>query len=265
MTESIFMIHGMWGGGWHWENYTRFFEEKGYKCFAPYLRHHDVQPGAKPPKGLGSTGLLDYAEDFEDEIRKLKEKPIVIGHSMGGLLAQILAARDLAKATVLITPASPSGINALKWSVIKSFFGSIIKLKFLGYPHKLSYRAAVYAMLHLMPIEEQNLIYNRCVYESGKAAREIGFWFFDFKRASNVNESKVTCPMLVISGSDDRITPANVVKKVADKYQGISTYKEFKDHAHFLLGEPGWGKISEYIHKWIEMQNCTELKYDQQR
>jgi len=252
MTESIFMVHGMWGGGWYWENYIRFFEEKGYKCFAPYLRHHDVQPTAKPPKGLGSTSLLDYAEDLEDQINKLKEKPIIIGHSMGGLLAQILAARGLAKATVLITPASPSRINALKWTVIKSFSGPIFKFKFLGFPHKLSFRAAVYSMLHLMPIEEQNLIYNRCVYESGKAAREIGFWLFDFKRASSVNESKVTCPMLVISGSDDRITPANVVKKVADKYQHVSTYKEFKNHAHWIIGEPGWEKIAESISDWLK-------------
>lgn len=251
MTETIFMIHGMWGGGWYWENYVKFFERKGYRCVTPYLRHHNVQPSDKPPKGLGRTSLQDYAADLENEINKLKEKPIVMGHSMGGLLAQILAARGLTKATLLITPASPSGINALKWSVIRSFAGPIIKLKFLGFPHKLSFRAAVYSMLHLMPTEEQKIIYNRCVYESGKAAREIGFWPMDWKCASRVNESNVTCPMLVISGSEDRITPASVVKKVADKYQHVSTYKEFKNHAHWIIGEQGWEKVAEFISNWL--------------
>lgn len=252
MNETIFMIHGMWGGGWHWKNYVTFFETKGYNCVTPYLRHHNVQPMDKPPKGLGSTSLQDYAADLENEISKLKQKPIVMGHSMGGLLAQILAAKGLTKAAVLVTPASPWGINALKWPVIRSFAGPIISLKWLGFPHKLSFRATVYSMLHLLPTEKQQIIYNRCVYESGKAAREIGFWFTDWKRASRVNESNVTCPMLVISASEDRITPPSVVKKVADKYERVSKYKEFENHAHWIIGEQGWEKIAEFISDWLD-------------
>ena len=129
MADTIMMIHGMWGGGWYWEDYVRFFGEKGYECTAPYLRHHDIQAGTKPPKGLGSMSLLDYVADLENEIIELQDKPILIGHSMGGLLAQMLAERDLAKATVLLTPAPPAGINALKWSVLRSFAGPIFKFK----------------------------------------------------------------------------------------------------------------------------------------
>ncbi len=252
MSETIFMIHGMWGGGWCWENYVEFFERNGYRCLTPYLRHHNVQPTDKPPKGLGKTSLQDYAADLENEINKLEEKPIIIGHSMGGLLAQILAARGLAKAAVLITPASPSGINALKWSVIRCFAGSILKLKFLGYPHRPSFRAAVYAMMHLLPTEEQNSIYNRLVYESGKAAREIGFWLLDYKRASRVNASNVTCPMLVISGAEDRITPVSIVEKVAEKYKHVSTHKTFENHAHYIIAEHGWEEIAEFISNWLD-------------
>ena len=110
MSKTIFMIHGMWGGGWSWDKFQGYFEDKGYRCIVPYLRHHDIKPNDPPPPGLGKTSLLDYAEDLELEIKKLDEKPIIMGHSMGGLLAQILASRDLAKAAVLITPASPAGI-----------------------------------------------------------------------------------------------------------------------------------------------------------
>lgn len=121
MTETIFMIHGMWGGAWYWDNYKSFFEAKGYRCVTTTLRFHDMDPKKIPNPQLGTTSLLDYAGDLEEEIQQLGVKLIVMGHSMGGLLAQILGSRGLAKALVLLTPAAPSGIMALKPSVIKSF------------------------------------------------------------------------------------------------------------------------------------------------
>jgi pimeloyl-ACP methyl ester carboxylesterase len=66
-----------------------------------------------------------------------------------------------------------------------------------------------------------------------------------------VDESRVTCPVLVIAGSEDRLTPASVVKQVADKYKAVSTYKKFPKHAHWVVGEPGWEEIAQYINEWL--------------
>ena len=66
-----------------------------------------------------------------------------------------------------------------------------------------------------------------------------------------MDESKVTCPVLVVAGTEDRITPASVVRKVADKYKAVSTYKEFPDHAHWVIGEPGWQEIAEHVSDWL--------------
>ena len=93
MAETIFMIHGMWGGRWNFDNFKGFFEKEGYRCVAATLRHHNVDPKTAPDPRLGTTSLLDYAADLEREIRALGTKPIVIGHSMGGLLAQMLGSR----------------------------------------------------------------------------------------------------------------------------------------------------------------------------
>lgn len=218
MSKTIFMIHGMWGGGWYWDRFQGYFEERGYRCITPYLRHHDIRPDDPAPPELGRTSLLDYAGDLEIEIRQLDEKPIIMGRSMGGLLAQILASRGLAKAAILMTPASPAGITAITWSVLKSFSGVLFRRGFWKRPHKLSYEKAVYAMMEKLPPEERRSIYERGVWESGRAATEIGFWIFGF-RGAQVDASKVDCPLLVISGSDDHITPAKVVKKVAEKYK----------------------------------------------
>jgi pimeloyl-ACP methyl ester carboxylesterase len=105
--------------------------------------------------------------------------------------------------------------------------------------------------MHLLPEEEQKTLYEQFVYESGRAATEIGFWLFDSKGAAKVDESKVVCPVLVIAGAEDRITPASVVKKVADKYKAVSTYKEFESHAHWVILEPGWEEIAAFVFGWM--------------
>ena len=245
------MIHGMWGGGWYWDKFQGYFEDKGYNCLTPYLRHHDVNPKDPPPPGIGETSLLDYAEDLQLEIEKLDEKPILMGHSMGGLLAQILASRDLSKAAILIAPASPAGIFALKWSVVKSFMEPLFRWGFWKKPYKISYEKAVYAMMEKLPIDERKYIYNRGVWESGRAGTEIGFWFLGIKGAQ-VDASKLTCPILIVSGSEDKITPAHIVRRVAEKYKPLGTYMEIGEHAHWLIREPGWEKIASYIYAWMK-------------
>ena len=101
MPETIFMIHGMFVKGNYWDKFKAFFEEKGYACITPTLRFHDIAPTDKPDPQLGTTSLLDYADDLQQEIEELNQVPIIMGHSMGGLLAQILGSRGLAKVLVL--------------------------------------------------------------------------------------------------------------------------------------------------------------------
>ncbi|MBD3225902.1 MAG: alpha/beta fold hydrolase, partial [Caldithrix sp.] len=129
-ADTIFMIHAMCGGEWCWEHYIPFFEEKGYRCIATRLRHHNRRLINNPPSELARTGLLDYAADLEQEIMQLNKKPILMGHSLGGLLAQILASRGLGKALVLLAPAWPAGIVAIRPSVLKSFWSIMTTWKF---------------------------------------------------------------------------------------------------------------------------------------
>lgn len=254
MTQTIVMIHGMWGNDWDWENYKQFFESRGYRCVTPILRYHDIDPKSDPPSQLGTTSVVDYADDLEREIKRLDSLPILMGHSMGGLLAQILGSRGLAQSLILLIPSSPRGVLALRPSVIKSFWSILTKWAFWRNPMRQTFDEAVYSMLHLLPEKEQRETYGHFVYESGRAASEIGFWLFDPRKATHVDESKVTCPVLVIAGSEDRITPASVVRKVAAKYGAVSTYKEFEGHAHWVIGEPGWEDIAQYIYDWLELK-----------
>lgn len=252
MRQTVVMIHGMWGGPWHWDYYRTVFERRGYHCVVPTLRHHDMDPHAMPDPRLGRVGLLDYAADLEREIGALGASPVVMGHSMGGLLTQILASRGLARAAVLLTPASPRGIDILKPSVLKVFFAVIMRWGSWRKPCRISLARAAYGALHLLPRELQEEEYGGWVYESGRAVFEIGLWFLDRRRASAVDARSVTCPVLVIGARHDRMTPASVVRKVARKYGGVATYKEFEDHAHHVLREPGWEEVANYVLAWLE-------------
>lgn len=252
MAETIFMIHGMWGGAWYWENYKNFLEARGYSCIATTLRYHDIAPGQAPDPRLGPTSLLDYAEDLEKEIRGLDKDLIIMGHSMGGLLAQMLGARGLGKALVLLTPASPAGITALKPSVIRTFFRIMTKWGYWRKPMRLTYDEAVYSMLSLMSQEVAKTMYEKLGWESGRAAFEIGYWLLDGRKATAVDESKVTQPVLVVGGGQDRITPVSVSRAVAAKYKAVSTFKEFPNHAHWVVGEPGWEEIASFVADWME-------------
>ncbi|HEX4636380.1 MAG TPA: alpha/beta fold hydrolase [Rhizomicrobium sp.] len=107
MKAPVLMIHGAFCGPWSLEGLQQKFEAAGYQVTAPWLRFHDQTP---PPAALGTTGLADYAADLEEEIKALGEPPILVGHSMGGLLALQLAGRMQVAALILLAPSAPWGV-----------------------------------------------------------------------------------------------------------------------------------------------------------
>ncbi|MCP5332835.1 MAG: alpha/beta hydrolase [Pseudomonadales bacterium] len=251
MAETLFMIHGMWGGPWYWAGYRRLFEAAGHRTFAATLPFHDIAPGQPPDPRLGCASLLDYADALARQIGELEQKPVLIGHSMGGLLAQMLASRGLARAVVLLAPASPAGILALSPSVIRSFWRIATRWGFWQRPTRQGFDEAVYSMLHRLPPTLQRETYDRFVHESGRATFEIGLWPLDLRHASRLDASRIDCPMLIIAGREDRITPVRVVRQVAQRYRRVATYLELPNHAHWLVAEPGWEQIVAAIDHWL--------------
>lgn len=252
LSGTLFMIHGMWGSSGYWNNFRSIFEPRGYHCVATTLPYHHVLPQDAPDPRLGQTSVRDYADALEREIAVLGERPILIGHSMGGLLTQMLAARGCARAAILLAPASPAGIAALTPSVLRSFLPVMTRWGCWRKPMRQPFATAVYSMLHLLPPAQQRLTYDRFVHESGRAACEIGLWPLDPHGATRVDEQAVDCPLLVIAGAEDRITPAKVVSKVAQKYGHQATFKVFERHAHWLVEEPGWQDVAHCIADWLE-------------
>jgi non-heme chloroperoxidase len=253
MSKTIVMIHGMWASGDIWDGYKDYFEAQGYRVIAPTLRLHGEKYKAVAPQELGTVSILDYADDLEKEIRALNEKPIIIGHSMGGLIAQILASRGLASKLVLLTSAPPAGVLALRPST-RTFFSVLSRWAFWKKPMRLSFNEAKYGILNLLTPEQQIAEYATYSFESGQAAFEIAFWPLDAHKATFVETKAVTCPVLVVSCGQDKIVPASVVKQIAQKYQKTTdvTYKEFPNFAHAIHQQKEWQEIASYAADWIK-------------
>jgi len=256
-VTTLVLIHGKWCGPYIWQRFRPFLEARGHRVVTPILRHHHAAPGDPPPAGLGGTSLLDYADDLEAEIRGLGDAPVIIGHSMGGTIAQILTARGLARAAVFLCPAPVAGWPAIAElvspSVVWTLAWHMARHAIWGIPYRLSFYRACYSSLNNMPAAQQKAEYARWVHESGRALAELGFWFLDRRRASWVDAHRVTCPTLTVGAGHDRITPEPVARLTARRYAGAGgTYRHFPENAHYVVAEPGWEAVAGCVADWID-------------
>ncbi len=191
-------------------------------------------------------------DDLAAEIRRLDPAPVVIGHSMGGLLAQMIGARGLAKCLVLLAPAPPAGLLYWNTSSALTLLSEITRPGFWRKPVRTTFGECSSRIFNRCPEELKRELYAAWVHESGRATFETAFWYFDRRRASAVDESRVTCPIMMLAGREDRLVPPVIARRIAKKYPTMRTYQELDGHAHVLQVEPGWEKVAATVKSWID-------------
>lgn len=245
----VVMIHGAFVAPWSLDGFAKKFLAAGYDVNVPCLRHHDKP---KPPPDLGQTSLTDYAADLEAFLDGLDGPSILVGHSMGGLLAQMLAARrDDIHAAVLLAPSAPWGVPPASLMEIASAQAMLLNVGFWNSILKPDQHVAGHYSLDRVPLPERAAMFARFVPESGRATFEIMHWGLDMGRASEVDARKIACPMLVLSGSEDRVNLPCTVERTAALYKDHATYENIAGMSHWLVGEPGWEKVAARALAWL--------------
>ena len=249
MNRDVILIHGMWCTAANWSRVRGLLEASGLRCHAPSLPHHKV---GTVDQEVGAQSLRDYRKFLLDYIRglKLKQPPIIIGHSMGGLLAQQIAAELQPAALVLLTPAPQAGINGLRVSNLVAFAKAFARPAFWRRPHIPSPARAASSAFNGVPPERHRAIYGGLVQESGAAAAEIGFWFVDPSRAARVDVRKISCPAYVVSAGRDRLTPASVVRKVAAKLDD-ATLRHYPGRGHWVIDDGDTDEMIQDLLQWL--------------
>ncbi len=234
MTKpQILAIHGMWSVPAVFDLLRAALAPVGYTVTAA-----DFKAGAIQRAGsLAQVGLADYVASLADLAARLPEPPILLGHSMGGLLAQLLAVKIQPRALILLATAPANGAaKAPSWSSTRATWSVLRQWGFWRQETRLSRSDALYGVYNHVSAAEAADSIAQLVPDSGRVLAQIAFSAFDKARAAEVDYSQITCPTLVLCGEHDRITPPAISRATARRIAGPVAYQEVDDIGHWLVG-----------------------------
>ena len=200
--------------------------------------------------------MSDYAGDLSQLIGEQAEPPILIGHSLGGLVAQMAAARAPVRALVLLAPSAP-------WGVPGGSLGeaiSAVSLYGLGafwmQAIDPDYASAKAYSLDRLTSGERHAIFERMVPESGRALWETLNWWLDPMTTTSVPPSAIKAPVLALAGDRDHIHPPATVTQVAERLGG--EFRLLDGMSHWLVAEPGWETAAGVCLDWLTAKGCLK-------
>lgn len=246
MPAPIVMVHGAFCGGWVFDRFRTVFEAAGHQVFAPDLRGHADDDPADAALGVSMT---DYAADIAALCGTLPEPPVLIGHSLGGLVAQLAAVRAPPRALVLLAPSPPWGVSGSSVEEAVTAFGLHLMGPFWTQavaPDKSLMRAY---SLDRMPQAEREAAVARLRPESGRALWETLNWWLDPFMTTSLGPAPIASPSLALVGSRDVVHPPATVRQTADRVGAACA--EMSGMSHWLLGEPGWERVAEAVQGWL--------------
>lgn len=257
-AQPVVFVHGLWLLPDSWDNWRTLFEEQGFVTLAPGWPDDPASTAdaRRDPSVFVGKGVTDITDHYADVIRALHRKPVIIGHSFGGLITQKLAGLGLSKTAVAIDPAPFRGVLPLPLATLRSSF------PVLGNP--LNYNRAVgltakqfrYAFGNAVSEEESNQLYDRySVAGPGRPLFQAAVANFNPSSATKVNtKNPERGPLLVVSGELDHTVPSAVARASYKQYKknpNITEFLEFAGRGHSLVVDNGWRDVADAALKFI--------------
>lgn len=257
-SKTVVFVTGAFVTHLGWEPWKQYFQEKGFTTYNPSWPGKEGNPQqqrAKHPLGnktLTDLTLAQLVDHYANFIKKLPEKPIIIGHSLGGLVTQILINRGLGAAGIAIHSVPPQGVIPYEFSFLKAGWKSLGFLTSMKKTYLMSFKDWQYAFVNGMSLADQQKAYEENTIPESKRVARGGL-----TSAAHVDFKKPHVPLLMLSGSKDNIIPASMNLRNFKAYKtpgSVTDYKMFDGINHFVVGLPTWHLQADYILQWLNKQ-----------
>ena len=256
-SKTIVLIHGLWLNALSWENWIERYRQRGYDVIAKSWpgMDRDLAQLRTDHAAIDNLGLGEVIDHYESIVRELPERPIIMGHSMGGVVVQVLLDRGYGAAGVAIDPGPIKGVLNLPVSALRSAFPA---LKNPANNHRavmLSPEEFHYAFTNTLTTDESARMYDRyAVPGPGRVLFQAALANFNPSAATRVDfHNDGRAPLLLIAGGADHTAPASVTRaeaKLQRRSEALTAYKEFPGRSHFTVGQPGWEEVADFALAW---------------
>jgi pimeloyl-ACP methyl ester carboxylesterase len=255
-SQTIVLIHGMWMTPRSWDNWVDHYADRGYRAIAPgWPGVKDPEETRRDPSALKGLGIKTMVDHYDRLIRELDRPPIIIGHSFGGLVTQLLLDRGLGSAGVAIGTAVPKGIFLLPASTLRSALPALKNPFNRNGLCPLTEKQFRYRFTNTLSQEESDAIYrehyipgtNRALFEAAYAN------ITPDSPAAVDYKNPARAPFLLLAGGEDHISPPAVNKKLLklqSKAPSATELKVYPGRPHFMAGMDRWEELADDALNW---------------
>jgi pimeloyl-ACP methyl ester carboxylesterase len=256
--RPIVLVHGLWVTPHCWDKFRSYYESRGHRVLTPAWPgvRDDAAAMRRDASSLNGVGAEQVVAHYAEIIKGLPEPPIIMGHSYGGVITQVLIDRGFGAAGVAIDSVPPKGILVLPISTYLALLPAFLKpATFKGtFLFSLEEFWKVFANT-LSEAEVREAYESIAIPASGRAIFQAALANFmaDAPTFIDFHNSK-RAPLLLIGGEKDVIMPSALNQKNFRKYRSsaITEFKEFPGRSHYIIAEKGWEEVAEHALSWAE-------------
>jgi alpha-beta hydrolase superfamily lysophospholipase len=255
--RTIVLIHGLWLTALSWEHWVERYQSRGHTVIARSWpgAESDIASLRHDSSAMAHVGVGEIVEHYEKIIKELAAPPIIMGHSFGGLITQLLLDRGLGSAGVAMDSAPAKGILRLPWTSLKSSFPVLKNPGNVNRTVALTAEEFHYAFMNTLDSAASAAVYERyAVPGPGRVLFQAALANFNPHATTRIDFHNASrAPLLLVAGENDHVSPPAVGKanaRLQETSGALTAYKEFAGRSHFILGQPGWEEVADFALSW---------------